>query len=83
MSQQIQESWIDTLTPIWPSRIKAGYQQNQKQLKAYKLIGTEQFITERKVVQDRNKERDQTLPKIEWKTNIKYAQNCEIQWREF
>ena len=41
--KQRQENWYNTLHPIWPPQIKAGYQQQQK---AYKLREMEQLSTE-------------------------------------
>lgn len=37
---------LNTLHPIRPSWIKAGYQQQQKQQEAYKFIETEQLSAE-------------------------------------
>ena len=44
------------LHPIWPAWIKTGYQQQQKQQKAYKFIGIKQYLLNKKMDPDRNKE---------------------------
>lgn len=50
---KVQENWNNSVSPNWPPWINAGYQQ-QKQVKGYKLMETEQSLLTEKMNQKRN-----------------------------
>lgn len=51
----MQENWNSSPYSIRSAWIKSGYQQHPEIMNVYKLINTEQFCSEWKVVQDRSK----------------------------
>jgi hypothetical protein len=63
----IHENWNNCLHTIRSPQIQAGYQQNQKQQKAYKLMKTEKLSTEWKWV------------KVEINNEMKWN---EMKWNE-